>query len=93
MEPPTAKELTVTPNNFKKGSPTNKKPIINSPEITVALNSLMPPIFAFSEISNGMEPIASITAKSVKLTVRKCCKLKPMVPFFCKSKSPVAKGT
>ena len=48
------------------------------PEMIVALNSLIPPILVFNDISIGIEPMASITAKSVKLTVRKCCRLNCM---------------
>ena len=75
MEPPTAKELTVTPKSFSIVCPRYKKATIIKPETRVALNGLMPPIFALKENNNGIDPTASITANRVKLMVTKCSKL------------------
>src|SRR5690606_1223466 len=71
IEPPTAKELTSSPRMFKKPSPANTNNIISRPEISVAENSRIPPIFSFKAINKGTEPIISITANKVKVTVNK----------------------
>ncbi len=42
---------------------------MNAPEIKVALNSLIPPNLFFKETKIGTEPMISITANRVKLTV------------------------
>ena len=59
----------LTPNKPRKLLPKNKKRIINAPEIRVALNSRIIPILFFKDMSRGIEPIISITANSVNVTV------------------------
>jgi hypothetical protein len=71
IEPPTAKEPTSKLNKFKKGSPIKRKRTIKAPEINVALTSLIPPNLFFNEIRMGIEPIISIIANKVKVTVRR----------------------
>ncbi len=51
---------------------------MNNPDINVTLNSLITPIFSLRLISNGMEPMTSITANSVNVTVRSSFKVKAM---------------
>jgi hypothetical protein len=70
IEPPTANDFTSTPMILRNFSPTSKNRIMKPPDIRVALSSRIPPIFCFRLINNGTEPMISITAKSVKVTVR-----------------------
>ena len=85
IEPATAKDFMSTPNRFKKGLPPKKNNTINEPEISVTLQGLRVPIFCLIEISIGIEPITSITAKSVKVSVRNSWRLNCMRMGFCKS--------
>lgn len=84
IDPPTAKEPTSNPRMARNFSPRNMNRIINAPEIRVAFNSLIFPIFSFRPINIGTEPTISITAKRVKVTVRSL--LKSILPGFGKSK-------
>jgi hypothetical protein len=59
-----------------------KNTIIKAPEISVAFNSLMPPIFSFNEINIGTEPIISITANNVNVTVSSALKSKGIKGFL-----------
>jgi hypothetical protein len=47
----------------------------------------MPPILDFKEISKGIDPIASITANKVKLTVRNCCRSNFVSECFGKNRT------
>ena len=58
------------------------------PEISVALNSFMPPIFCLIEISIGTDPIISITAKRVNITVTSSLKLNGIAADLCKGIVP-----
>src|SRR4030095_5026303 len=69
IEPATANDFTSTPSTLRNFSPRKRNNIINPPEISVAFNSLIPPTFSFNDIKRGIEPMISITAKSVKVTV------------------------
>jgi len=70
IEPPTANERTSSPRRFKKGSPKNKKSTISAPAMIVARASRMPPIFDLSVIRMGIDPIISMIANKVKVTVK-----------------------
>ncbi len=72
IEPAMAKELTSKPRSFKKLSPKKKKSKIKIPETNVALKELKPPILFFNEMSTGIEPSTSITAKSANEAVNIC---------------------
>ena len=65
---------------FNPGSERNN--IINAPEISVTLNSLMPPILLLSEISTGAEPIISMMANKVNVTVRSSLILMSIREFY-----------
>jgi hypothetical protein len=60
---------------FKNGSPIRRNNTIKEPEIKVARPSLMAPSLLFRVINTGMEPMISIMAKSVKVTVNNSFKL------------------
>ena len=64
--PATANDCTSRPRKPKNCSPTNKKPIINAPETTVACKLLIsPPILILSDANIGIDPRISITANKV----------------------------
>ena len=84
IEPATANDFISTPKIFKNGFPIKKNKTINAPEISVTFHALIPPIFSFIEISIGTEPTTSITANSVKVSVRNSWKLNCIAVGFCK---------
>jgi hypothetical protein len=53
----------------RKLLPTKRKKIMSAPEIRLAFISWIPPIFCFKESNKGIDPMISITAKRVKVTV------------------------
>jgi len=70
IEPPTANDRTSRPNRFKKGSPRNRKSTISAPAMIVARASRIPPIFVFNEMRIGIDPIISMIANKVNVTVK-----------------------
>jgi hypothetical protein len=52
---------------------------MSAPDTNVAcVERILPPIFSFKEINRGIEPTISITANSVKVTVKRYSTLKFM---------------
>jgi len=82
IEPATAKECTSTLISFRKGSPTSKKPTMRNPEARVALPASICPSFSFREISTGIDPTISITAKRVNVIARIWSRLNMLVDIF-----------
>lgn len=70
IEPAIANDLMSKPRKLRKVSPTKRNTIIRNPEAIVAFPDSILPSFSFKETKIGIEPGISITAKSVKLTVK-----------------------
>ena len=54
---------------FRNGWPKNRNMIMRPPDIKVAFRALMLPKLVLRDTSRGTDPMISITANSVKVTV------------------------
>ncbi len=80
IDPPTANDLTSSPDKFKKCSPMYRKRTMNAGN-KCGPQFIMPPNLFFNETNMGIDPMISITAKRVKLTVRSSLKFISMLRF------------
>ena len=81
-EPAMAKEPTSIPMIFRIELPTNKKTIINTNETKVAFSEWMCPTFLRTSITTGIEPMISITANRIMVTVNISFMLKCMLMLY-----------
>ena len=70
IAPATANELISIPIKFSISSPTKRKPIIIIIATRVAFSDSILPTFSLRDITIGVAPIISITAKSIILAVK-----------------------
>ena len=70
IAPATAKEFISIPIKFNISSPKKRKPIIINIATIVAFSDSILPTFSFRDITIGVAPTISITAKSIILAVK-----------------------
>lgn len=73
IDPAMAKDFISTPKNLRMVSPRNRNPIMMKSDTIVACSAFMIPTLVLICSKAGIEPITSMTAKRIVVTVRMSC--------------------